>query len=159
MPGKVIGKTMNLGYPGTVSRSPDTMIVSYPCVGADVHFGDPVVLNADNTVSAFGTSGTAATFIGFAVRSVKQAFNYEGDAYYKAGDSVDVLTRGYISVRITNGTPQPRAALGILEGNMIGTGVTPGGGKTIISLTNAVFTSGRVDANGVTEVSVLSRVV
>lgn len=153
MPGRTIGKIMNRGYAGTVSRSPDTIISAWPCKGANIHFGDPVAFNAtDSTVSLFDGGGNAAAdFIGVAVRSVKQAYDWDGNAFYKEGDSVDVLTRGYISVHTAATTIDPRGAA-----HVNGTAFDISGGVT---LTNAVFANGKVDANGITELTVLTRSV
>ncbi|GHU70649.1 hypothetical protein FACS1894184_16390 [Clostridia bacterium] len=152
MPGQVIGKTLNYGFPGTVSHSPDTIIDAFTVTGDDIQFGDPVVLNDDGTISRFDSeSNTAADFIGFAVRGVKQAFNLEGDAYYREGETAGVLTRGYLSVHIASGEPVQRGAVKI-DGSDI---VASGG----VALTNAIFRTDQLDANGVTEVTILNRVV
>ena len=58
MPGSVIGKSLNLGYPGSISRSADAIIANRLFRATDtgtIPFGSPVVLNPDNTYSAFGS--------------------------------------------------------------------------------------------------------
>jgi hypothetical protein len=81
MPGSAIGIELNLGYPGTVSRSIDTVITprvvkSVVTAGNETEpsilFGEPVILNSDNTYSRFGSSGTGATFAGIAVKEVSK---------------------------------------------------------------------------------------
>jgi len=59
--GSVIGKTLNLGYPGSVSRSADAIIENRAVSVGDtiaINFGAPVALNQDNTYSAFGAVAT-----------------------------------------------------------------------------------------------------
>ena len=51
MAGYAIGKSMNLGFPGTYARTPDDVIMSR-AVKEDskaIPFGAPVILNSDNT--------------------------------------------------------------------------------------------------------------
>lgn len=64
MPGSVIGKQMNNGYPGTVSRLADAIIANRsvrPTDANNINFGDPVVLNTDNTYSKFCAGVTSLT--------------------------------------------------------------------------------------------------
>lgn len=160
MPGKTIGKVMNRGYAGSVSRTPDTIITPYVCKGDIIQFGDPVALNDDNTVSKF-TATAGDSFIGFAVREVKQAFNLEGEAYYQEGDMVDVLIRGDISVKLMSGTPAARASVYArnedattgMPGDLVAAAVAS---ETTL-LPGVVFTTREKDANNIVEVSVLSR--
>src|SRR6185312_16358183 len=88
MPGTVIGKSLNLGYPGSVSRSADCVIAARVIKSTDPlgpKFGEPLVINSDATggtlssVADFLTGGgtfTAAKFAGVAVREVKVANTY-----------------------------------------------------------------------------------
>lgn len=163
MPGKVIGKTMNYGYPGTVSRSRDAVIDTFPAK-ADIEFGAPVVLNSDGTVSPFGASGTAAKFIGFAVRAVKQAYDLEGNAHYAKNEPVDVLTRGSCTVHCASGTPAQQGAVYIQV--VAETGVAAVGDITAVAsstaansvaLTNAVWATSHKDAYGNAEATVITR--
>ena len=66
MPGTVIGKTMNYGYPGQISRHGDEVSRTRPVKveTADVKFGAPVVQNSDGSVQLFGASNVAADFAG-----------------------------------------------------------------------------------------------
>lgn len=156
MPGKVIGKTMNFGFPGSITRNPDTIITPYPCAGDDIQFGDPVVLNEDNTVSRVGADATAASIIGFAVRTAKQAYDDTGSAYYREGDAVDVLIRGNINVKVSEGEPVLRGPVYVRSDTGEIAAEDPGDALVI---PNAVFSTGRKDANDVAEVSLLSRSV
>jgi hypothetical protein len=168
MPGSSIGITFNVGYPGSFARNADCIILNRGVRSADtinVNFGDPVVLNSDNSVSKFGASNTAAQFSGVAIREVKQAQDYYNPAgYYKPGTPSDVLTRGGICVTINNGTPTAGGAVYVRT--VAGTLATPvggfeaavasDGGSTIL-LTNTVFTTGSMDSNNIAEITILSR--
>lgn len=64
MPGSVIGQVLNFGYPGNVARSADAIIENRSVKSTDsinISFGDPVVLNSDNTYSKFNTVSTTLT--------------------------------------------------------------------------------------------------
>jgi len=165
MPASVIGKSLQLGYPGSDTRSSDQIKVNRLATG-NIVFGVPVVLNGDNTVSTFGASNTAAQFLGIASRIVKQQtdiFNPMGG--YRDKDPADVLVRGSVAVVFKGqGTPTaggavyiriaanaliPEAAIGDIEAQADGT-------NTLL-LDNLRFTTGQTDASGVIEVTVLER--
>lgn len=186
MPGKVIGKALNLGFAGKVSRNVDNIIsarIVKSILGGDsaetqpkIAFGDPVVLNADNTYSKFGATGTgvsdptAANFAGFAVGEVKQVLTY-GDAQvgeYATNEACDVLQRGSTTVFLKVGTPTAGGKVYICTAKgdsayavgqlfVTATPATLGTG-TVVELPNVRFTTGKVDANKITEVSILNRV-
>lgn len=63
--GFAVGKTLNLGYPGNVSRSADAIITNRAVQATDtlaIPFGAAAVLNPNNTYSVLGsTSTTLAT--------------------------------------------------------------------------------------------------
>lgn len=168
MPGSSIGITMNIGYPGSFARNADCIILNRGVLATDVNnvaFGDPVVLNSDNTVSKFGATNTAAQFAGVAIREIKQAQDYYTPAgYYKPGTQADILTRGGICVQVNNGTPTAGGAVYLRT--VAGSLATPVGGfeaaaasdgGTTILLTNAVFTTGNIDANNIAEITILTR--
>lgn len=101
MPGSVIGKQLNNGYPGTVSRLADNIIMSRAVRATDVNsisFGDTVVLNTDNTYSLFTATTTSLTtalvsgtaYTSLAVGALTQAVH--------AGDSVIIGTSGQSQV-------------------------------------------------------------
>ena len=153
MPGKAIGKRTGYGYPGTVARMSDAVISAYPAKGGDIGFGDPVVLNADGTVSKFGSASTANQFIGVAVREVKQAKRDEEPAfYYKEGEPVDVLVRGSIAVSCPTGAPALRSAVHVKDGAFTATAT----GAVKLN-DNVIFTKKDVDPDKVTEITVLTR--
>jgi hypothetical protein len=169
MPGSSIGITMNIGYPGSFARNADCIILNRGVLATDlvnVAFGDPVVLNSDNTVSKFGASNTAAQFAGVAIREVKQAQDYYTPAgYYKPGTQADILTRGGICVQVQNGTPTAAGGAVYLR-TVAGSLATPVGGfeaaaasdgGTTILLNNVVFATGNIDANNIAEITILTR--
>lgn len=163
MPGTTIGANLNLGFLGNVSRSNDTVIETYVASGA-IAFGDPVVLNSNGTVSKFGASNTAADFIGIAVREIKQADDVTGGTKYNDKQPVDVIVRGSVAVRCVSGTP---AAKGTPYIQVVAeTGVAAIGDFTAtasstaansVALTNAVWSTGKKDANKTVELTILTR--
>jgi len=178
MPGTVIGKSLNLGYVGGVSRNPMNKITnrkvkSIVTTGsetlASIPFGFAAVLNTDNSYSKFGDSGsgvanpTLANFAGVAVAEVKQATTYpttSANGAYAPGEPADVIQFGSVTVLLKDGTPTAGGTVHIctVAGGAIAVGdfVTstgPTGGGTAIALTGTKFTTGKVDANGVCEIT------
>lgn len=169
MPGSVVGKSLNLGYPGNVSRSIDAVIdgrVVKPTDTNNINFGDPVVLNSDNTYSKFGATGTAAAFAGIAVREVKQSTDYlNPQGFYAPGQPCDVLSRGSATVTCNVGTPTAGGdvyvritANGTIPAGIVGGFEAAADGANTIKLTNAKWTTGKMDANRTAEVTILSRI-
>ncbi|MFC8686326.1 hypothetical protein [Brevibacillus porteri] len=169
MPGKVIGKSLNLGYPGNVSRSADAIIdnrVVKPTDTAKINFGDPVVLNDDNTYSKFGAAGTADTFAGIAVREVKQSTDYfNAQGFYAPGQPCDVASRGTLTVVCNVGTPKARGAVYIritanasIPNGIVGGFEAAADGANTVLIPNLKWTTGKLDANKVAEVTILTRV-
>lgn len=164
MPGKVIGQTLDFGFPGSFSRNADCITINRRGVG-EINFGAPVVMKGDNTVSAFGADNAATDFIGIAIREVKQQTNYlSNDVKYTDGDPTDVLTRGSAVVHITSGKPKANDPVHIriaenaaLPQSAIGDFVAEADGDMTVKLDNVVFTTGKVDTNGVAEVTILTR--
>ena len=184
MPGTVIGKSLNLGYAGKVSRNGlnkiNSRAVKSIINGSQVEtmsaipFGSTVVTNTDNTYSLFGQSGTgvsaatAANFGGIAVSEVKQAMTYGygsnvGSGQYEPALPCDVLQVGTCSVICPEGVPTANGAVYIVTvagttspiGSLIATS-TPAGGGTAVALTNARWTNGKQDsASLITEIVLL----
>ena len=108
--GKVLSD-FKRGWPGTVSRSADTIIISVPNLsGHDIAFGDPVFYNSTyNCGEGWNTTTnqTMEKFIGFAVRSAsKTPDTYESsEAVYKNKEMMDILVRGSLSVN-SSGVPK-----------------------------------------------------
>ncbi|GED34025.1 hypothetical protein BCE02nite_51660 [Brevibacillus centrosporus] len=168
MPGKVIGKSLNLGYAGTVSRSADAIISSRMVKEADtdpINFGEAVVLNGDNTFSKFGADGTAATFAGVAVREVKQTTDYfASQGYYSPGHTCDVIERGSVTVVCNVGTPTAGgdvyvrvAANAAIPTGVIGGFEAAADGSNTVKLTGVKWKTGKLDPNKVAEITILSR--
>lgn len=168
MPGSVIGKSMNYGYPGTVSRSRDAVISNRVVKSTDsvgIAFGEPAILNSDNSYSRFGSTGTAALFAGVAVREVKQSTDYfSANGTYAPGQPCDVLSRGTISVVCNVGTPTAGGAVyvrvaanaGIPTGVVGGFEAAADGANTVL-LTGVKWTTGKIDANKVAEITLTQR--
>jgi len=166
MPGKVIGKELNFGFPGTVSRNPDNIIAARRLHedSEPVFFGQAVALNSDGSVSLI-SDANAENFIGFAVRIVKQTTDYlSSRGFYNLNDEVNVLTRGNMSVLCNNGTPEAGGDvyLRVAEDTAIPAGVigeveADDGDPHTILLDNVKFTTDKIDGNNVTEIAVLTR--
>ena len=153
MPGAVIGRRMNLGYSGTVSRSSDNVIINR--IAEDkILFGEPVILNPDNTVSRVKVI-EGETVIGIAVRGIKQETSINGEVAYNKDDAVDILTRGSITVNCV-GSPNAGGnvymALDEQEQIVFTTDENEG-----ILLPNMRFTTGQTDGNGITEITIVER--
>lgn len=169
MPGTAIGKSLNLGYPGNVSRSVDAIITNRVVKSTDsasINFGDPVILNSDNTYSKFGATGTAAAFAGIAARAVKQAtvFNSNVQGNYAPGEPCDVLERGSVTVTCNVGTPTAGGAVyaritanGAIPAGVVGGLEAAADGANTIQITNAKWKTGKMDANNTAEVTIIQR--
>lgn len=169
MPGTAIGRSLNYGYPGTVSRSIDAIISNRPLRLSDTasaNFGDPVVLNSDNTYSFFGSTGTAATFAGVAVREVKQSTSYLTNAMgtYSPGQPMDVLERGACIVTCSVGTPTANGNVyirtvlnGAIPAGVVGGYEAAADGSNSILITNARWTTGKMDVNKSAEITMILR--
>ena len=170
MSGKVIGKHMNLGFIGKVSRDADTIIdarvVSDSANEYPILFGAAVFINTDNTVRPIlGTDTTLTKFAGIAVAEVKQSTVYlDSTSQYEKNQVCDVLTRGTITLPVS-GTP---TAGGDVYLRFTTTGATtfPTGkvgdfeaaaDTGNYKVPNMKFATGYKDANGVAEVTLLSK--
>lgn len=176
MPGRAIGIELNLGYPGTVSRSVDSIItpkiVKSTIEGnketePPILFGEPAVLNSDNTYSRFGADGTADTFAGIAVREVKQAIDYyAGSGSYLPNEVCDILNRGSVTVFCNNGTPTAGGKVYIrnkenpaIPAGVVGQFEAEADGTNTVEIPNLKWTTGKKDSNNVAEVTVLTRTI
>ena len=164
MAGKAIGKTLDYGYRGTVSRTPDTIIQAYQNVGsANIQFGEPVVYDATyGGVRKIGTSDTDNTgIIGIAVRRLGDPYaDNDMGWYYKQGDTVDVLVRGSIVVETKSQTSiAARGSVYVANGNNSTTAgdIYCASGSGLVQVPNAIFTTGKYDANKCAEVTILER--
>ena len=175
MPGTTIGLSLNLGYAETISRDQDNIVTprivkSVISSGAEtqasIAFGESVILNIDNTYTRFGSTGTAATFAGVAIREVKQATDYYAAAgTYNPTEVCDVLTRGSVTVKCNAGTPTAggKVYVRITANSSVPTGVVgqfeaAADSTNTIEITNARWKTGKIDANGIAELTILNRV-
>lgn len=186
MPGTTVGIALNLGYAGKVSRNPAALIGSRfvktlpNSNGVEtqpaVPFGGVVVLNTDNSVSLFGATGTGvaaatyANFLGIAVAEVKNSMTFTYGANNAPGaflptEPCDVLQIGSCTVFVLEGTPTAGGAVYVVSvagtvhsvGDLVALS-TPTDGSTTIALTNCKWTTGKVDANDIAELTILTRV-
>lgn len=187
MPGTVIGKSLNLGYAGKVSRNPGNMIGARMVKSIldgngletqpNIKFGDAVVLNTDNTYSKFGATGTgvsaatAANFAGIAVSEVLQMVTYgnvSGYGEYQPTHACDVLQIGSATVVCNEGTPTAGGKVYIVTvkasadaesevGQLIASATPAGTGATAVELPNVRWTTGKLDANKIAEITILTK--
>ncbi|GAB6170557.1 hypothetical protein JCM15765_03840 [Paradesulfitobacterium aromaticivorans] len=168
MPGQAIGIAMNLGYPGSFARNGDCIIMNRLVKATDAAgpaFGDPAVLNTDNTYSKFGAANVSADLAGIAVREVKQTADYYSSAgVYNPGEPCDVIERGNVAVLCNVGTPTAggKVYVRITANVAIPAGVVGGleaaaDGVNTLELTNCKWATGKIDSNNVAELSILTR--
>ena len=157
--GQVVSVFKN-GYPGTVSRSVDDVIVSLPNLsGQAIPFGAPVFLRGTgDSVAPFdaATYTDATRFVGFAVRVPDTTPGTFGSntAAFEPKDPVDVLVRGTLALPM-EGTCNPGVPvyLRISDGKL--TASAGSAGSTILLPDVAV--RGRKDVDGMAEVVVKQR--
>jgi hypothetical protein len=183
MSGTVIGKSLGLGYAGKISRSPGNIVnakfVKSILNGSNVEtqpsipFGFAAVLNEDNSYSKFGATGsgvaapTAANFAGIAVAEVKQVYTYATNdpGEYTPLQPCDILQIGSATVFCKEGTPVAGGKVYIVTvagtyadvGEFVAVATPAGSGATAIELTNVRWTTGKVDANKIAEVTILTK--
>ena len=156
--GKVLSKFLN-GFPGTVSRSIDNVIISLRnASGEAIPFGAPVFLvSGSKACTVFDAStSTGAAFLGFAVRAGdKTPDTYGSNAgSFAPDDPVDILVRGSIVLPFGNAA-QPGSPVYIRKAD--GALVTQAGQEgTTVALPNVTVRTAR-DADRRAEVVVLKR--
>lgn len=166
MSGKAIGISMNYGFPGTYARTPDDIVTSRQLAKGKVAFGEALMVSDNNTYSPVDATFTADKFGGIALRIVKQAISYEdqNETAYNEGDMVAAINRGGVVVACNNGTPKAngKVYVRIKENPAVTNGIVGGfeadadEGYTV-ELPNVQWTNGYKDANGVAEVTILTR--
>ena len=165
MPGRTIGISLNAGWEGTQSRTADAIIQARVSDG-EIKFGKAVKLTSDNKWKAVATGDTAASVAGIAVRNVVQANTYDPQSNpdYMDGTICDVLTRGNVIVKCQRGTPTAGSAVYVrITENQTYPNAVVGGfeasadGDNSVQVTNIEWTTGVVDSNGMTEVTVKTR--
>lgn len=165
MPGSVIGKKLNLGYAGKVSRSNDRIVINrlYEANATNkdpILFGAPVFLDSAGIHGAV-TASTAAQFVGIAAASVVQADVYsdanDGGAY-KPGKPMDILVRGTVTVLLNASTAQTAGAPVYYDvANAVFTGSAKTGETNNLEVPGAHFATGYVDANKCAEIVLTKR--
>ena len=156
MPGAVIGKALNLGYIGKISRDGDAIVTNRIVSGESeaIDFGAAVFLNDDNTVRNVTVTGeqgsetstdTIDKFVGIAVAEVVQATKNKG---------CDILVRGSIIVEMGTGTPKAggKVYFNFATGKFDATDPSTKGFAI-----PARFTTGYVDGKGGVEITILER--
>ena len=163
MPGAVIGKALNLGYIGKISRDGDAIVINRIVSGESeaIDFGAAVFLNDDNTVTVTGetdsetSTDTVDKFVGIAVAEVVQATEYtqQASAYLK-NKGCDILVRGSIIVEMGTGTPKAggKVFFNFATGKFDATDPSTKGFAI-----PARFTTGYVDGKGGVEITILER--
>lgn len=157
MPGKVIGKSLNFGYPGQIARTGDEVSRTFPVKEGPINFGQAVQLNADGLLVPF-----AGEFAGVAMRRVKSALAYTGQnlGQYVQGDACDILERGSITVKVVAGTAKPGAKVYAYKlaaaGKAVGDFAAAADGTNTVELADVKFAT-TADANGVAEIVILNR--
>lgn len=165
MPGKVIGTSMNVGYPGTQSRQADAIIQNRVADGA-IAFGLAVKLTAANKWKQIAAGDAATDVAGIAVREVVQAnvYNPQSSPDYLDGTPADVMVRGNCIVKCQKGTPTAGSAVYVRitadEAHpeyLVGGFEAAADAAKTVQVTNIEWTTGVMDSNLACEVTVKTR--
>jgi hypothetical protein len=163
----VVAKVVLATTPNTIPFG--TPVVVIPTTGG----GDSVVGVVDYVGTGSGQQSgtlTAAKFAGVAVREVKSMLTYPVNpdvpqtGSYAADQECEFLVRGTISVVINHGTPASQGAVyvrvalnGAIPAGVVGGFEAAADGGNTVALTNVVFKNGNMDANNVTEITLINR--
>lgn len=165
MPGKAIGISLLSGYAGTQSRTADAIIQNRVAKN-NIAFGHAVVLTNDNKWDNVVEGTTAAQIAGIAVREVVQAntFDPQSNPDYMAETPCDVMVRGNCTVKCQRGTPKSGDAVYVrVKANTTYQDAVVGGfeatadAANTVQVTNIEWTTGVMDANGMTEITIKTR--
>lgn len=165
MPGKAIGISLLSGYAGTQSRTADAIIQNRVAKN-NIAFGHAVVLTNDNRWDNVADATTAAQIAGVAVREVIQAntFDPQSNPDYMAETPCDVMVRGNCTVKCQRGMPKSGVAVyvRVKKNNTYADAVVGGFEATAdapntVQVTNIEWTTGVMDANGMTEITIKTR--
>lgn len=172
MTGSVLNYTLGYGYAGEPSHTPDNINATHPVALTEtdgIVFGAACVQNTDGSIANFGATNVAADFAGVAVRVVKTPVSYPDQnlGKYLAGEIMTLCERGAITIQLNEGfntdpviggTVYVRVALNTTDypDAIIGGFETTADSTNTVALTNAVFSS-TADANGVAEITILTR--
>lgn len=169
MPGTSIGTSLNFGFAGTYAFGPDN-VTGAKAVASDsdnIYFGQPVVLNSDNTVDApTSTTLSAANFHGVALAVAQQNNVYPPTntaGYFSPNTLADIIRRGVVTVECVHGTPSAGGAVYVriaedtafpLE--TVGQFRADADGGNTVQLTNCCWENGEVDARNMTALRIKS---
>lgn len=165
MPGKAIGISMLSGYAGTQSRTADA-IIQNRIAKSNISFGHAVVLTNDNKWDNVVEGTSPAQIAGIAVREVVQAntFDPQSNPDYMAETPCDVMVRGNCTVKCQRGTPKSGDAVYVrVKANATYQDAVVGGLEATadvantVQVTNIEWTTGVMDANGMTEITIKTR--
>lgn len=165
MPGRVIGTSMSMGWAGTQSRSADA-IIQNRIASAPIAFGTAVKVTDKNQWAPVATGDTEAVVAGVAVREVIQANTYDSQSNpdYVANVPCDVMVRGNCIVKCQRGTPVAGTAVYVRitanathEDAIVGGFEAEADDANTIKVTNIEWTTGVVDSNGFTEITIKTR--
>lgn len=167
MPGVAIGTSLNHGWAGTQSRTADA-IIQNRLAGSDIAFGMPVTLSTDNKWMPITGTVTADAVAGVAFREVMQAntFNPQSNPDYLKDAPCDVMVRGNMTVKCQRGTPTAGSAVYIrLVADADDDTLLIGGFEAAADATaantlqvpNIEWTTGKVDSNGMAEITIKTR--
>lgn len=165
MPGKAIGISLLSGYAGTQSRTADAIIQNRVAKN-NIAFGHAVVLTNDNKWDNVSDATTEAQIAGVAVREVIQAntFDPQSNPDYMAETPCDVMVRGNCTVKCQRGTPKSGDAVYVrVKANTKYQDAVVGGleatadDANTVQVTNIEWTTGVMDANGMTEITIKTR--
>lgn len=165
MPGKAIGISLLSGYAGTQSRTADAIIQNRVAKN-NIAFGHAVVLTNDNRWDNVVDDTTEEQIAGVAVREVIQAntFDPQSNSDYMAETPCDVMVRGNCTVKCQRGTPKSGDAVYVrvkkdntyVDAVVGGFEATADAANTV-QVTNIEWTTGVMDANGMTEITIKTR--
>ena len=166
MPGTAIGISLTYGYEGTISRTADS-IVQNRIANNTIAFGTAVKVTNQNQWAPVATGDAAAVVAGIAVREVVQAntFNPQSNPDYVANVPCDVLVRGNCTVKCRRGTPVAGTAVYVritdnsstYPGTIVGGFEAEADGANTIQVPNIEWTTGEMDSNNITEVTIKTR--
>ena len=165
MPGQALGISLLSGYAGTQSRTADAIIQNRVAKN-NIAFGHAVVLTNDNRWDNVVDATTAAQIAGVAVREVIQAntFDPQSNPDYMAETPCDVMVRGNCTVKCQRGTPKSGDAVYVrVKKNNTYVDAVVGGfeatsdAANTVQVTNIEWTTGVMDANGMTEITIKTR--
>jgi hypothetical protein len=184
MPGKVIGISMNLGFPGTYSRNGDTIVFSRVVKTTDAagpSFGDALVLNGDSAGGSFSQLGvfiaaggafTPALLAGVCAREVKTSLTWYPNQQlgaYAPGEECDCHQRGSVVIRCQKGTPVCGPSGGVylrVAANANFPLALVGGWEAepdaqsaaaVVKIPTIQWTTGLMDVNNTAEITMLTR--